>query len=175
VRTTLLLSLTLLSTAAPLSAQHEHMSPYAGQSSAIASLSEQELAALRAGEGMGLARAAELNHYPGPRHVLDMADSLALSTSQRSDLETIRVKMSDEAVRIGERIIEKEAELSRRFEHGHIDEESLRPILSELGTLRADLRFTHLAAHLQTRAILTPEQIEAYDRLRGYTDSPAGG
>jgi Spy/CpxP family protein refolding chaperone len=174
VRATLLLTVTALSTAAPLSAQHEHMSPYADQHSAIASLSEQELAALRAGEGMGLARAAELNHYPGPRHVLDMADSLGLTSAQRSDLEEIRAKMSDQAVRIGEGIIEKEAELSRRFEHGHIDEESLRPILSELGTLQADLRFTHLAAHLQTRAVLTPEQIEAYDRLRGYAEPTAG-
>jgi len=174
VRATLLLSATVLSTAAPLAAQHEHMSPYAGQHSAIASLSEQELAALRAGEGMGLARAAELNHFPGPRHVLDMADSLDLTPAQRSDLEGIRAKMSDEAVRIGERIIEREGELSRRFEHRHIDEAGLRSILSEIATLQGDLRFTHLAAHLDTRTILTPEQIEAYDRLRGYA-APAGG
>src|SRR5208282_406614 len=34
------------------------------------------------GEGIGLAKAAELNHYPGPRHVLDIADKLGLSTDQ---------------------------------------------------------------------------------------------
>ncbi len=173
MRATLLFSVTVLSTAAPLSAQHEHMSPYAGQSSAIASLNEQELAALRAGEGMGLARAAELNHFPGPRHVLDMADSLRLTSTQRSDIEAIRSRMSEEAVRIGEGIVEKEAELSRRFEHAHIDAESLRAMTSEIASLQAELRFTHLAAHLETRAALTPQQIEVYDRLRGYA-APTG-
>ena len=34
------------------------------------------------GEGMWLAKAAELNHYPGPRHVLDIADKLGLSPDQ---------------------------------------------------------------------------------------------
>lgn len=28
---------------------------------------------------------------------------------------------------------------------------------------------THLAAHLETRAILIPEQVALYDKLRGYT------
>ena len=47
-------------------------SPYAGEESrAIKSLSASEIQALRQGHGMGYAKAAELNHYPGPRHVLD--------------------------------------------------------------------------------------------------------
>lgn len=173
MRTTLLLAVTVLSAAAPLSAQHEHTSPYAGQDSPIASLSEQELAALRAGEGMGLARAAELNHFPGPRHVLDMADSLGLTETQRRDIEAIRKRMSDEAVRIGEGIVQKETELSRRFEHAHIDAETLRAMTAEIATLQGELRFTHLSAHLDTRAALTPQQIEIYDRLRGYA-APTG-
>ena len=41
--------------------------PYAGlEGRAIKALSEQQIADLRAGRGMGLALAAELNGYPGP-------------------------------------------------------------------------------------------------------------
>src|SRR5581483_11779332 len=52
--------------------QHQHQSsqaPYAGlQHRAVKALSDQQLADLRAGRGMGLALAAELNGYPGPIH-----------------------------------------------------------------------------------------------------------
>ena len=62
------------------------VSSYAGQEMrAIKSLSPQEVADLLAGRGMGLAKAAELNHYPGPRHVLDLARELDLTeTALRS-------------------------------------------------------------------------------------------
>jgi hypothetical protein len=50
--------------------------PYAGhQERPIKALAPEEVAGLLGGEGMGYALAAELNHYPGPRHVLDLADS----------------------------------------------------------------------------------------------------
>lgn len=48
--------------------------PYAGQQERmIKALSTSEIDGLKKGKGMGLAKAAELNHYPGPRHVLDEA------------------------------------------------------------------------------------------------------
>ena len=56
-------------------------SPYAGmQARSIKALSEQQIADLKAGRGMGLALAAELNGYPGPAHVLEVADQLGLSS-----------------------------------------------------------------------------------------------
>ena len=49
--------------------------PYAGmQARQIKALSEQQISDLDAGRGMGLALAAELNGYPGPSHVLELAD-----------------------------------------------------------------------------------------------------
>ena len=39
----------------------------------IKSLSQDDQSALLAGRGMGLARPAELNGYPGPAHVLELA------------------------------------------------------------------------------------------------------
>ena len=57
--------------------------PYAGlDTRGIAALSEADIAALRAGEGWGLALPAELNGWPGPRHVLDMGDAIGLSAAQ---------------------------------------------------------------------------------------------
>ena len=64
-------------------------SPYAGmQTRAIKALSDQQIADLRAGRGMGMALPAELNGYPGPAHVLEtggQARTDARSASQRSN------------------------------------------------------------------------------------------
>src|SRR5215510_8786817 len=62
--------------AAGVAAQDPLTSPYQHQrESGLRGLNEREIAELRAGAGMGLARAAELNSYPGPRHVLDAIDA----------------------------------------------------------------------------------------------------
>jgi hypothetical protein len=156
--------------AGPARAQHDHAeSPYAGQqASEIPSLTAQQLAGLRNGEGMGMAKPAELNHYPGPKHALDLADDLGLSLEQRAQLEEIRSAMLSEAVGIGERIIEAEATLNRRFAHAHIDDGTLKQLTAQIAGLYGELRYAHLAAHLATKATLTADQVEAYDRMRGY-------
>src|SRR5215469_14793256 len=52
--------------------------PYAGQEArTIKALSDDDIAALRKGEGMGMAKAAELNGYPGPVHVLALRTARA--------------------------------------------------------------------------------------------------
>ena len=150
--------------------QHgEHHSPYADQeASGIAALSAREVENLESGAGMGLARAAELNHYPGPKHVLELAASLSLSAGQSAEVEEIRLAMLAEARRLGAAILEKESLLDRRFAHRHIDEAALRRLTGEIGALQGELRFVHLVAHLRVASILTREQIDAYDALRGY-------
>ena len=54
------------------------------QTRPIKALSDDQVADLKNGRGMGLALAAELNGYPGPAHVLELADKLALSADQRT-------------------------------------------------------------------------------------------
>lgn len=161
----------------PLAGQHTHeTSPYAGRErSAIAALTPQEIADLRSGAGMGFALAAELNHYPGPKHALELADSLRLTAEQADALETIRARMSDEAIRLGGEIIDAEAELDRRFAHGHIDAATLLEMTGRTAVLYGRLRFVHLQAHLETTAALTQDQIQAYDRLRGYIQPEESG
>ena len=59
-------------------------SAYVGQQSRdIKALSDEDIAALRNGDGMGLAKAAELNGYPGPRHVVALVRQLRLSESRQ--------------------------------------------------------------------------------------------
>lgn len=75
---------------------------------------------------MGLARAAELNHYPGPLQVLALAAELELTDEQQVRIQGIHAGMLEQARSLGARIIEKESTLDRRFSHRHIDEDSLR-------------------------------------------------
>jgi hypothetical protein len=90
--------------------------PYAGlEGRSIKALSEQQIADLRAGRGMGLALAAELNGYPGPMHVLELADALDLSGRQRAKMQELFAAMKAEAIPLGEKLIAQEAELDKAF------------------------------------------------------------
>src|SRR4028118_2260668 len=90
--------------------------PYAGlQARAVKTLSEQQIADLRAGRGMGLALPAELNGYPGPLHTLESAEALALTPDQQARTEALLKAMRAETVPIGERLIQQEADLDGLF------------------------------------------------------------
>ena len=150
-------------------ASHNAMSHYAGyESRDIKSLSADEVKALEAGEGMGFAMAGELNHYPGPRHVLDLKEELQLGDDQVKAVRATFDRMHANAVRIGGALIESERALDRAFASNTVGRQSLLKLTSSVEALRAKLRFEHLAAHIDTKAALRPEQIELYDRLRGY-------
>ena len=64
---------------------------------------------------MSLALAAELNGYPGPRHVLELGEQLGLTDRQRVDVQRLFDQMTAEVVPIGEKLISQEAELNRLF------------------------------------------------------------
>jgi len=144
-------------------------SPYAGQElRSIKSLSSDEIESLKFGEGMGFAKLAELNHYPGPKHVLDIADDLDLTPSQLDETEALFEEMRLNAVALGEELLTAEMGLNRDFERATISRESLGSALHEIGKMRAQLRFVHLEAHLRQQRMLTAEQIAKYDEVRGY-------
>src|SRR5215831_763132 len=85
---------------APLCWSAEPTSPYAGQEKqAIKALSGEETQGYLTGSGMGFAKAAELNHYPGPRHVLDLVEPLQLSEEQRHKTQAVFEAMRTEAMR----------------------------------------------------------------------------
>lgn len=145
---------------------------YAGEERReIKSLSADEIEQLLQGHGMGLAKAAELNHYPGPRHVLELGEHLELTPAQRVATEAAFARMREEAVRLGGQIVERERALDALFAKGEIEAETLRTSTSEIARLQGNLRAAHLAAHLEMRRLLSPQQIKKYDELRGYTDA----
>ena len=144
-------------------------SPYAGfEKRPIKALSEQQIADLRAGRGMGLALAAELNGYPGPLHVIELADSLRLTPEQRARMEALHTSMRSETAVLGERLIQQEADLDRLFASRTVTRASLSAATSTIGATQAALREAHLRFHLATVEVLTPEQVAGYNEARGY-------
>jgi len=150
--------------------QHQHgQSPYAGlEGREIKALSPEQIQELQNGDGMGLALAAELNHYPGPRHVLELAHGLDLSARQQDEVRGIEQAMRAKVRELGARIIEQERRLDQAFAKVTIAEAELLALVGEIARLQGDLRYAHLSAHLDVRRVLTEEQIARYDELRGY-------
>ena len=147
-------------------------SPYRGQEARpIKALSSDEIGDYLAGAGLGYAKAAELNGYPGPRHVLDLASELDLTAEQKAMTQAIWQRMNDAAVPLGQVIVDREAELDKLFATRQIDDKRLAALTDEIGALDGRLRAVHLKAHLELTALLSRHQIVTYDRLRGY----AGG
>jgi Spy/CpxP family protein refolding chaperone len=134
----------------------------------IKALSLEEVEGLLAGDGMGFALPAELNGYPGPRHVLDMAPMLGLTSDKRAAIQDVFDAMQGRARELGAAVVQGERELDRAFAEGTITSEELSRRLQALAGDRAALRQAHLEAHLQLQPILTPEQREAYRTARGY-------
>jgi Spy/CpxP family protein refolding chaperone len=154
------------------SVAQEAPSPYRGQEGReIKSLSSEEIRSLEAGEGMGFAKAAELNRYPGPKHVLDLAEALELSEEQRIQTQEAFDRMHKKAVALGSAIVEEERGLDRLFRDREIDQKKLEAAVREIARLQGKLRLAHLEAHLEMRSLLTQEQIDRYVELRGYHDS----
>jgi hypothetical protein len=180
---TRLIFIAMLCSLSPLQAQthgghHTHgpaqpngglLSPYAGmQQRQIKAFSEEQIGDLRAGRGMSLALAAELNNYPGPMHVLEFADKLELTVVQRQTMETLINKMRNDAAEAGEALIAAERELDMLFAKGQANDVSLATHMQKISQAQGQVRLIHLRTHMPTRAALTSEQITHYARLRGY-------
>lgn len=162
-----------LAFASPAFAQHgqhgQHGMPYAGQQQRqIKALSEQQVADLRAGRGMSLALAGELNGYPGPLHVIELADRLQLGDDQRSGARRLFDAMKEEASALGLVLIEQEAHLDRAFATRRISEQSLQQMTGHIAITQGRLRAVHLKYHLATADLLTEAQRRQYAILRGY-------
>jgi len=163
--TALALTLALITTGAYAQSHR----PYAGlETRPVKALSEQQIADLRAGRGMSMALPAELNGYPGPVHVIELADKLALSEGQRSQIQRMYDDMKREAVALGERLIDEEKELDRQFAGHTVTAAKLTEATAAIAKTQGLLRATHLRFHLLTFEILTPEQRRHYAELRGY-------
>jgi Spy/CpxP family protein refolding chaperone len=121
---------------------------------------------LRQGLGMGLALPAEDNGYPGPRHVLDLADQLQLTPDQRRRTEALLAQMTAEATPAAERLLADEAAVDRLFIDRAASPERIRAALEASAASGSALQFVHLRYHLLMTGLLSPEQIRRYAELR---------
>ena len=99
---------------------------------------------------------------------MELKRELELSSEQEAAIQGVFSAMRKEAIEKGKQLIRLERELELRFRQGPFAEAELQERMQEVGTARADLRFTHLAAHLKTPSILTADQVKRYNQLRGY-------
>jgi hypothetical protein len=148
---------------------HGQPSPYAGhESRAIKSLSATQTQDLLAGKGMELAKAAELNGYPGPMHVLELANGLQLTVQQRAATQALLEQHKREARTLGAALIETERQLDAAFAGRSINAEKLAGLTQAIGAAQAALRQSHLSTHLLQTGLLTAQQVKQYQILRGY-------
>lgn len=180
-RFTTLLALTVLlagCATAPAPPSRDPAQPYAGpEQRPIKALATERVADLLAGRGASYALAAELNSYPGPRHVLDLAAGLGLTPEQKRAAEEAYATMEAEAKQLGQQLVEREAALDRAFAGGAATAGEVARLAGEAAATEGQLRAVHLRAHLAMKDALTPEQVARYDRLRGYAGdtAPLGG
>lgn len=153
-------------------AQHQ---PYAGQQAReLKALSPDEIKQYLAGAGMGYARPAELNHFPGPMHVLEQADQLKLTGEQRAAVEKLMTAHKAAARALGAERVAAERELERLFQSGRVDEAVLARAVRTAAALEGEYRLSHLETHRRTRELLTNDQVKRYDELRGYASGSGG-
>jgi len=118
-----------------------------------------------------MAKAGELNGYPGPRHVLDASNSEELNLTERQNQQIIELyeEMQFEAIELGRQIVDLEKEINDAFADKSISEKVLQEKANKSAKLYGQLRFVHLKYHLYMLDILTPNQVKPYNELRGYT------
>jgi Spy/CpxP family protein refolding chaperone len=175
MRTATLAALLGLILPAGLLAETEHgHAPYAGwDGRAIKALSPEQVDDLQNGRGMGLALAAELNGYPGPRHVLELAEPLELTAEQQAEAQRLFDAMQAEAIVLGSQVIAGEAALDRLFATGAAADAAILAAAVEVGRAQGALRGHHLRYHVAMREALSPHQVARYRQLRGYAAGAA--
>ena len=142
---------------------------------AHAQLSTEQVEQYRSGAGMGYAKAAELNHFPGPMHVLELADKLSLTAEQRAATKRLMDRHKAEARAIGAKLVHAERAVEALFRHGEVQREKLAQAVSEAAALEGRYRLSHLETHRRMRALLSDAQVQRYDELRGYGSGHGGG
>lgn len=164
----------LMSSLSIVSAQehvgHDAHSSYAADTSrSIKALAPDEIDGLLEGRGMGFALAAELNGYPGPLHVLELADDLSLTEAQLATIQQIRTSMQVEAQALGAEVVEMETHLDALFADARATPDAIDWVTAQIADAVGELRAAHLRTHVATRSTLTVEQVALYNHLRGYS------
>jgi uncharacterized cupredoxin-like copper-binding protein len=138
---TILLSITIASLsigcAALQSDDSPHANPYSGQQvRSIKAMSEKDQKDLLEGKGLGYAKAAELNGYPGPMHTLEHADAMELSKEQRTQTQSLLISHKTAVRALGKQLVEAERQLDLAFASRQMTPEKLNSLAGEIGRLQ---------------------------------------
>ncbi|MEM7053218.1 MAG: hypothetical protein AAF446_01590 [Pseudomonadota bacterium] len=166
IASTLLLCTGLITTFSPVQSQQVQQASDNDKLEALQAMPERRFNGLLEGRGMGLARIANMKGYPGPMHVLEMAEQLGISDEQRAQTEQIMQRMRSTAKQRGRELIEAERRLEALFDGGLVQPSAVDAALLEIGMLQAQVRAAHLHAHIEQARVMTLSQIERYTELR---------
>jgi len=144
-----------------------HAAKVAREGTGIPALSEAQAASYLDGKAMWQASVAELNHFPSPRRVLELADALELTEGQRWDTTNLHEETRREAIRLGRELVALEQRLNRIFVWNQATTDNIEKTVLDIGTLQTQLRLTHLVASIRQKLLLTEEQVRLYDELQG--------
>lgn len=148
------------------------MSKYIGQENEIIkSLSSEDIESLETGTGDAfgsMAKLAELNGYPGPRHILDLGKELGLTTVEKEYIIIIYNDMKREALISGQEILQIEKTANELFANKSISDSELQRLIIKSAENYGKLRYIHLTTHLKIMDILSQEQIILYNTLHDY-------
>lgn len=164
-------------TAVAASAGAQHQGPGAGQGAgahaaggdghrAAQACETQFEQVVAQGRGFGMAFVADQHGYPGPMHVLELRERLALTPDQAAKAEAMMRAMFDESRPKSARLLEAEARLRRLFADGKADEAAVKTAAAEVERTRTDVRLVHLLTHLRMRDLLTEHQRRLYHEAR---------
>jgi hypothetical protein len=142
--------------------------PYAGQQTRdVTTLSADDIAQIEAGASWGLAKPAELNGYPGPAHVLELAEKPKLTSEQREAVTEIFHAMKIVAIAAGKLFLVSERRVDAVFRSGKAARDQLPEAVMDAAMRRASMRLVHLEAHISTAAPLSEHQRRQYDQDAG--------
>lgn len=171
-----LLTVLCLTLAASSASAQSTASPYAGeQTRPIKALSVPDIDGLLSGQGAGYAKAAELNGYPGPAHVLELKERLHLDAAQVTATESLMTAHKARARELGAALVAAERRLDALFADRRADSAGVDGATHEVGLLQARLRAEHLNTHLTQTALMSAEQVRQYGVLRGYGEANVPG
>jgi hypothetical protein len=115
-----------------------------------------------------MAKLAELNGYPGPRHILDLGKELGLTTVEKEYIIIIYNDMKREALKLGQEILQIEKTANKLFANKSISDSELQRLIIKSAGNYGKLRYIHLTTYLKMMDILSQEQIILYNTLRDY-------
>lgn len=108
---------------------------------------------------------AEVNNYPSPKNTLRFQKQLELTDYQKSQLRAIATETDRKLAEMSRFLIAEQTKLNTLFKTNKITEGSLIYYTNKIGSLEGELRNAYLRAHIQTRRILTPGQLDKYAQL----------